>query len=146
MSLFQQTFRQLVNGKTEVIIGLDHSLDLLKHKLHKTTQSFLEFIIDNNYLPCISRPTRVTTSSATLLDNILVSQNLFVKQVSSVIVDDLSDHFPCLTVVKGCMPIYNEVNDVLKRKLTEKKKKLLMKICVKLTGIQCYLAKVQTYV
>ena len=120
LSLFQQTFHQLVNRKKEVIIGLDHNLDLLKHHLHKFTQSFLEFIIDSSYLPCISRPTRVTVSNATLLDNILVSQNLFVKQVSSVIVDDLSDHFPCLTIIKGCMPIYNEVNDVLKRKLSEK--------------------------
>ena len=94
LSLFKETFPHLVHLKKEVIIGLDHNLDLLKHHLHKSTQSFLEFIIDSNYLPCISRPTKVTNSSATLLDNTLVSQNLFVKQVSSVIVDDLSDHFP----------------------------------------------------
>ena len=39
---------------TDCIMGMDHNLDLLKHHLHASTQSFLELMLDYNVLPCVT--------------------------------------------------------------------------------------------
>ena len=43
----------------QLILGMDHNLDLLKSKSHTPTQKFLD-IISNGLLPSITRPTRIT--------------------------------------------------------------------------------------
>ena len=85
----------------DVVIGLDHNLDFLKSEKHTETSNSIGSVLDNSLLPCITRPTRVTHNSATLFDNILVSCNLHTSQCSAVIVHDISDHFPSITVLEG---------------------------------------------
>ena len=60
-----------------VILGMDHNLDLLKENKHGPTHDFLETIYDNGLLPTITKPTRITTSSATLIDNILIHDLIY---------------------------------------------------------------------
>ena len=60
----------------KLILGMDHNLDFLKHSIHKRIQNFIELNLDNNPLLSITRPTRITKKSATLIDNIIVSQSL----------------------------------------------------------------------
>ena len=84
---------------TDVVIGLDHNLDFLKSEKHAETASFIGSVLDNSLLPCITRPTCVTNNSATLIDNILVSCNLHTSQHSAIIVHDISDHFPSITIL-----------------------------------------------
>ena len=55
-----------------VVIGLDHNLDLLKCTHHSQTQQFLEVTLESNLIPTITKPTHVTNTSATLIDNILI--------------------------------------------------------------------------
>ena len=78
------------------ILGLDHNLDLLKSEKHKPTQAFLETILDNSHVPCITRPTRITKTSATLIDNILLSRDIYSNSTCGIVISDLSDHFPCI--------------------------------------------------
>ena len=84
----------------EIIIGLDHNLDLLKSHLNSTTNDFLEINLDRELLPCISKPTRITNKSASLIDNILISRGLQRDFDSFIITEDLSDHFACLSMIK----------------------------------------------
>ena len=49
-------------------------------------------------IPTITRPTRITKNSATLIDNILVSQSLCGNYDSGILVDDISDHMPSVCV------------------------------------------------
>ena len=42
--------------------------------------------------PSITKPTRITNTSATSIDNIFT--NNYAKQVSGIILNDLSDHLP----------------------------------------------------
>ena len=56
--------------------------------------------MDLNLLPSITRPTRITKSTATLIDNILVDHRHCESLESYVITDDISDHLPCLSVLK----------------------------------------------
>ena len=78
------------------LIGLDHNLDLLKSTTHKPTQRFLETVLSTSYIPCITRPTRITTLSATLIDNILVSHDIYTNINNGIAISDLSDHLPCI--------------------------------------------------
>ena len=70
---FLKILKSAKNYKGEVIIGGDHNLDLLKADRHKQTQCMLENILANELLPCITRLTRITKSSAALIDNIITS-------------------------------------------------------------------------
>ena len=58
-----------------VLIGLDHNLDLLKTSTHSLMQQFLEATLDAHLIPVITKPIRVTHSSATLIDNILIKSD-----------------------------------------------------------------------
>ena len=84
----------------EVIIGLDHNLDLLKSHLNQSTNDFMDMNLDGEMIPCITKPTRITKTSATLIDNIMVSRALQRSYDSFVILEDISDHFACFVVLK----------------------------------------------
>ena len=78
--------------KKEIILGMDHNLDLLKSGIHKQTQLFLSDLLEKNIYPTITRPTRICQNTATLIDNVFVSKNLHKYFESSIILDDISDH------------------------------------------------------
>ena len=82
--------------KGELIIGMDHNLDLLKASTHEDTQEFLDINFEHNILPCITRPTQITKSTATLIDNIFISQHLHNSFDSCVLISDISDHMPSI--------------------------------------------------
>ena len=79
---------------TSIVIGLDHNLDFLKSNTHQPTCDFIQNNLDFGLIPTVTRPTRITKSTATLIDNIFVSQNLCGKYVSNILLNDTSDHLP----------------------------------------------------
>ena len=83
--------------KHSIVLGMDHNMDLLKSAYHKNTLEFFERIFDKNLTPVITRPTRITKTSATLIDNILICS----KQRSCIVECDLSDHLPTMTVLEN---------------------------------------------
>ena len=103
------------------IIGLDHNLDLLKCDIHKKSQEFLELNIDSNLSPCITKPTRITHQTATLIDNVFGSLDLQQKCISNIIIEDISDHLPCLCVFRDIHSTKKASKKTLSRKLNEKK-------------------------
>ena len=122
--LFLQEYNKLTKmlGKLkrhEIIIGLDHNLDLMKAHLHTHTSTFLEKNLELDLLPCISKPTRVTRKTATLIDNILLSQRLQQNTTSKVIIDDISDHFPILVLLPNQKKSLREPISVKSRKLDD---------------------------
>lgn len=84
-----------------IIIGLDHNLDLLKSSKHGPTDRFLNTNLSLNLVPTITRPTWITKSTATLIDNIFISQNWLGNYDSCILIDDLSDHLPSITTIKN---------------------------------------------
>ena len=80
----------------EIIIGLDHNYDLLKSHTHRATQDLIDLLLNSDLWPVITKPTRITKNSATLIDNILVSPNIYGSYQCSIMLDDLSDHLPCI--------------------------------------------------
>ena len=64
------------NEKKNLIIGIDHNMDLLKTDKHRSTQDLLDNILDLKLVPTILRPTRICHTAATLIDNIFISEEL----------------------------------------------------------------------
>ena len=105
---FSQNLAKIVNkvrssqSKTspEIILGMDHNMNLLKGSTHIPTQRFIDCISDLGLNPTITRPTRITHQTATLIDNILISEDLHRNFESTILLEDISDHLPTLTMLK----------------------------------------------
>ena len=119
MKSFLDNYSKIDKNRKEIILGMDHNLDLLKHNTHVPTQKFIELLMEKRLMPIITRSTQVTNSSATLLDNIILSMNLYNRYSSSVIMHDISDHFPCLSIISNCKCDEGS-SHIPKHKLTEK--------------------------
>ena len=78
---------------------MNQNIDLLKSHIHSQTQTFLENTLNANLIPTIMRPTRITKSSSTLIDNIYISNQLNYKFDSCILLSDISDHMPTFTII-----------------------------------------------
>ena len=110
-------------------MGMDHNLDLLKYDTHRPTEQFLDLMVDNEQWPTITRPTRITQRSATLIDSIFFSSKLHRNFNSMIILDDISDHLPTVALVKqtklhGKTPIEFHSRDLSDTILTQIREKL----------------------
>ena len=80
----------LVENKTYVLMG-DFNIDLIKYNQHQKTTEFLDNLLAQGYFPMITKPTRVTHNSATLIDHIFTNHNL--QNITSGIV--ITDNWRC---------------------------------------------------
>ena len=79
---------------------MDHNMDLLKINTHKKTEEFLECNLDNGLIPQITKPKRLTQTSTTLIDNIMISTKYCGHTNSSILVDNISDHMISMTKIR----------------------------------------------
>ena len=84
----------------QIIMEMDHNLDLLKSSSHILTQRFLDLLFSNELLPTITQLMRITQQSATLIDNIFISELLQRNFDLAIIVNDMSDHLPTVALLK----------------------------------------------
>ena len=75
----------------------DYNINLLNSDSHHPTGEFLDILYSNMLFPLITRTTRVTANSATLIDNIFTN-NFYSDNWSAqgVLVTDISDHSPVI--------------------------------------------------
>ena len=78
-------------------------------------------MMDNGLLPSITRPTRITQQSATLIDNIFISPILQHNFDSTIIINDISDHLPTLTMMKQTRVSDKNAIEFHSRKLNDNK-------------------------
>ena len=74
----------------------DFNIDLID--CHDTkVENYINVCLENNFVPCITLPTRITDHSATLVDHILLktSSRLMQNKVTAGnLISGLSDHLP----------------------------------------------------
>lgn len=97
--------------KTVLLMG-DFNIDLLKFSSHPKTNDFIDNMFTQGFLPLISKPTRVTTTSATLIDHIYLNTSKAMNHTSGVLFCDVADHF-------GVFTILEEANKTLSRPFIE---------------------------
>ena len=69
----------------------DFNIDLLNKDCNNST-SLLNTMYSLSLLPIISKPTRNTDNSVTLIDNFFINEPCNFK--SSILISDISDHLP----------------------------------------------------
>ena len=96
MNEMEQILHNFQRNNKEVIITGDFNIDLLKIREKNVFNEYFEVLITNGFIPKITLPSRITTSSSTLIDNILMklSRN-FSETTSGILLYNISDHFPC---------------------------------------------------
>ena len=114
-----------IEEKKELIVGMDHNLDVLKCGLHRQTQLFFDDLLDKNILLTITHPTRITDNIATLIDYIFVSEKLHKYFESAVILDDISDHLTSLALLKQTKLLDNKPIEFESWNLTANKVKVI---------------------
>ncbi len=77
--------------KHTMIMG-DLNIDLLRFQTHRKTNEYLDSIFAHGLLPVITKPTRVCSTSATLLDHMYTS-DITSSYHSGIIINDVADHF-----------------------------------------------------
>ena len=120
---FLKNYKRLIGKFTKLeqcklILGTDHNLDFLKHHLHAPTKSFIDYNIDNCLLPTITKPTRITRSTATLIDNIIIGKTFQNYTKSQIYVSDISDHLPTMITMPNIHPYRKPATKVISRSLT----------------------------
>ena len=84
----------------ELGVSMDHNMDLLKSHEHRRTQQFLDILLNNDLIPTITRPTRITKTSATFIDNVFISRMLQQSFDSMILIEEISDHLLSLVLMK----------------------------------------------
>ena len=96
---FENIINKLNHTTCDVILGTDQNFDLLKYNTDKNTKDLLDTFISAGFLPAITKPTRITHSSATLIDNIYLKGFNYYTYKSGILNYDISDHLPVMAYV-----------------------------------------------
>ena len=69
----------------------------LMNEVNDNTSTYLNNYVANNFIPCITIPTRITDHSTTIIDHIFVKippKLIQIKCSSGNLITDISDHLP----------------------------------------------------
>ena len=105
----------------DTIIGTDQNFDYLKLGSNKNTDDLLDTFFSVGMLPTINKPTRITHTSATLIDNIYIKCNNYGKFNSGIIMNDISDHLPIFVCMGTKQKVSTKPLTIKCRKLDDDK-------------------------
>ena len=97
----------------------DFNIDLLQYEKHKDTTNFIEQLYSLGLHPLIARPTKVTSHSTNLIDNIFTTDVVHEIQ-SGLLINDMSDHLPIFQITEYAEKNKNELFYSKKRVVNEK--------------------------
>ena len=88
-----------------VFLLSDFNSNLLNYNNHNPINEFLDFLVSNSFVPYILQPTRLTSQSKTLIDNIF-SNIISPEVISGNLTLTISDHLPQFMIVPNvfCNP------------------------------------------
>ena len=95
--MYNAIFRNKRN-KTIYVCG-DFNVDLLQYDKHRDTNNFVDQLYSLGLHPLITRPTRITNHSNTLIDNIYTTDVTSCIQ-SGLIINDMTDHLPIFQITE----------------------------------------------
>lgn len=84
-------------NKSCFILG-DFNINFMNYQRHNKTGEFVDSIFSNMLYPRITRPTRITSHTATLIDNIL-SNHFDCHIKNGLFFSDISDHLPIFSII-----------------------------------------------
>ena len=122
IQFLENNIEKIINNNKIVVICGDLNLDLIQTNNPKI-QCYLDLLMGNDFLPCITIPTRITD-----IDNINVFrplQEISNKIISGNLFIDVSDHLPNFIIFEGYTHDFSICNRPIVRNYSEKFKALL---------------------
>ena len=105
-----------LENKQVYLLG-DWNINLLNADKHAPSQDFLNLMYSDNIFPVITKPTRVTDKSATLIDNIFTDNVLKSDKVlTGILHSDITDHYPIFHITEDL--IKKDEAQFIKRRIT----------------------------
>ena len=81
----------ILRSKDCFLMG-DFNANLLKYDTDSFVHEFYGTLLTSSFIPLISKPTRMSEQSSTLIDNIFTNMHPFPH--AGVVISDITDHFP----------------------------------------------------
>ena len=100
---FESTIEKLNSRKLMYYIGGDFNADLLKSNSDINIKDFMNLTYILGCIPLITHPTRITTTSSTILDHVYTN-NVVGEHKSFILVEDVSDHLPVMVCFNLSLP------------------------------------------
>ncbi len=102
IDIFSTTLHEVMDvinseGKSCILLG-DFNIDLLQYSKNEKTNDYIDNIFARGFVPLILKPTRITRSTATLIDHIYSNQ-LSKNSQSGIVINDVADHFGIYHIV-----------------------------------------------
>ena len=100
---FELVLERLKESNESFALLGDFNINILSYVSDPIAKYFVNAIFENGCIPLITKPTRVTQSSSSCIDNI-ITNTFFSHLVSGPIIDDISDHFPVFYAFPSSQP------------------------------------------
>ena len=97
-----QVFEIVSKERKQVFLLGDININLLNYNDHQPTSGFLDSLASNSFIRSILHPTRITSHSKTLIDNIF-SNFISPEIISGNITATISDHLPQFSFVPNIL-------------------------------------------
>ena len=102
------------NQEKPLFLVGDLNIDSLDYSINTNVRDFFNLIFQNGIFPLINRPTRVTKSSATIIDHVLTNTIIDSEVQSGIIKTDISDHFAVFALMKTSLVQPNNKKTIIK--------------------------------
>ena len=96
---YSYTIDKLNDEKCDYLIGTDQNFDFAKIDHHMQTAELFDAFCSRGVVPTINKPTRITHSTATIIDNIYVKGKNDLDIKSGIITYSISDHMPVFVFI-----------------------------------------------
>ena len=95
MSTFLQKVIETCSFEKKKFFSIgDYNLNALQYNENEKVTNFYNSVFQNGAIPIITKPTRVTVDTATIIDNVITTEIFDPDLRKGIIKNDLSDHFP----------------------------------------------------
>ena len=111
---FNDLLGRISNERKKCILMADFNIDIDKSDTNHQTTYFIHNMFANAFYPTISKPTRITQQTATLIDNIITNIHEYSIKYG-ILYNDISDLFPIFTFYELRMKRENEHNFFLQK-------------------------------
>ena len=105
------------NSKLFLFLFGDYNINILSFDTHNPTGEFINLMSSNGFYPLISKPTRITFHTATLIDNIFTN-DLDHDKFSGIFWSDISDHLPIFQITNFSLKTKTKPSVYHKRLIT----------------------------
>ena len=92
---------KLAKENKHIYLTGDFNIDLMKTEDNTSTSNYLDTLTSNFFVPHIILPTRVTSKTSTLIDNIFSNSLNFMEGISGNLTICISDHLAQFLIIPG---------------------------------------------